>query len=131
MANPNCWTEQCQFTGTITQSNAAEGPCTQTAGYIADAEIYAILNNVSRVNQNFVDKSSQSNILVYDNTQWVAYMNPTIKAARNSAYQSLNMGGITDWATDLENYKDAPYPSTSWASFISKLVPLVKSSISS
>jgi len=130
MADASCWTEECLFTGTNTQSNAEQGPCTGTAGYIADAEIYDILNDPSRVNQNYVDDVSNSNILVYDNNQWVGYMNPSIKAARQSLYQGLHMGGSTDWASDLEAYNDVPYPSTSWNEFIQEFVlpPIFQSS---
>lgn len=122
MADPGCWTEECLFTGTNTQSDAAQGPCTATAGYIADAEIYDILNDASRVNQNYVDNVSNSNILVYDNNQWVGYMDPSTKATRQSLYQSLSMGGSTVWASDLEAYNDVPYPATSWNEFIQVFV---------
>lgn len=123
MADPACWTEECLFTGTNTQSNTEEGPCTGTAGYIADAETYAILSDSSRANQNYVDVGSDSNILVYDTNQWVGYMSPDIKSARQSLYQGLSMGGTTDWASDLEAYNNVPPPSTSWADFIQKFVP--------
>jgi GH18 family chitinase len=122
MADPACWTEECLFTGTNTQSDATEGPCTGTAGYISDAEIYDILNTPSRISQSYVDIGSDSNVLVYDNNQWVGYMNPQIKAARQSLYQGLSMGGTTDWASDLEAYNDVPAPSTSWTDFIQKFV---------
>ncbi|KAH8703812.1 hypothetical protein BGW36DRAFT_288853 [Talaromyces proteolyticus] len=121
MSDASCWTENCTFTGSSTQSNAEEGPCTATAGYIANAEIQDILNDPSRVNQNFVDDTSNTNILVYDNVQWVGYMDNNIKALRTSLYKSLNMGGSTDWATDLETYNNVPYPATSWTKFISDI----------
>jgi hypothetical protein len=121
MSDASCWTEECTFTGTNTQSNAEEGPCTATAGYIANAEIQDILNNASRVNQNYIDEDSNTNILVYDNVQWIGYMDDSIRASRQSLYQGLNMGGSTDWATDLEAYNDVPYPATSWADFISDI----------
>jgi hypothetical protein len=119
MSDASCWTEECTFTGTSTQSNAEEGPCTVTAGYIANAEILDILNNASRINQNYIDEASNTNILVYDNVQWVSYMDDNIRTSRQTLYQSLNMGGSTDWATDLEAYNAVPYPATSWAEFIS------------
>src|SRR4051794_16790345 len=66
MANAGCYNQQCFFLGTNTQSFALAGPCTGTAGYISNAEIKAILNDASRVNQNYIDQLSHSNILVYD-----------------------------------------------------------------
>lgn len=118
MSDASCWTEGCTFTGSKTQSNAEEGPYTATAGYIANAEIQSILNNPSRVNQNYLDDISNTNILVYDNVQWIGYMDDSVKASRQSLYQSLNMGGSTDWATDLETYNNVSYPATSWLVFI-------------
>lgn len=128
MAEAGCHTADCLFTGTATQSNAEKGPCTVTAGYIGDAEIYAIISgdtnttgnskrDSSFVNQNYVDKASNSRILVYGDTQWVAYMDADIRSERASLYQGLSMGGSTNWASDLETYNPAPDTSTSWASF--------------
>jgi len=121
MSDASCWTEECTFTGSNSQSNAEEGPCTATAGYIANAEIQDILNDPSRVNQNYIDGPSNTNILVYDDVQWVGYMDDDVRAARIAVYQALSMGGSTDWATDLEAYNDVPYPATSWADFISDI----------
>src|ERR1700761_5132405 len=104
MADANCHTEGCLFTGTNSQSNAVAGPCTGTAGYMADAEIKDIMNNSSRVVQNYLDEGSNTNVLVYDNDQWGGWVDSDTKAARKSLYQSLNMGGTTDWATDLQSY---------------------------
>lgn len=69
MADASCYTHDCLYTGTASQSDAAEGPWTGTAGYISDAEIYDIINNnSSRVNQNYFDTTSNSRNVVYDNT---------------------------------------------------------------
>lgn len=122
MSDASCWTEECTFTGTQTQSNAEEGACTATAGYLANAEIQDILNNASRINQNYLDDNSYTNILVYDDVQWVGYMDDSNKATRQLVYQVLNMGGSTDWATDLTTYNNVPYPATSWTGFISDVV---------
>jgi hypothetical protein len=116
MADPGCFTENCFFTGTNAQSNAWAGPCTGTAGYLSDAEIKQIIADPARVNQQYVDDTSQTNVLVFDNGQWVGYMSPEIKSSRQNLYQGMNMGGTTDWATDLEDFNDVPPPSTSWES---------------
>lgn len=117
MAQAGCYTENCFFTGTSTQSDATVGPCTNTAGYISNAEINDILNS-NRVNQNYVDGPSNTNILVYDNTQWIGWMSPSIKASRKAVYEVLKMGGASDWASDLASYNDVPSVSASWANFI-------------
>lgn len=118
MAAAGCYTENCLFTGSSTVSDAAEGPCTATAGYISDAEIKDIIADGSRVNYNLVDDSSSSNILVYDDVQWVAWMDEDTKAARKLLYQLLQMGGSTDWAVDLEDYQDPPGGTASWSGFM-------------
>ncbi|KAJ3483725.1 hypothetical protein NLG97_g7237 [Lecanicillium saksenae] len=82
------------------------GVCTDTASYISDAEIKGILKNPSRVNHNYVDGPSSSNILVYDDTEWVSWMSPAVMASRTAIYKSLNMGGTTNWAIDLEDFVD-------------------------
>lgn len=117
MAEPGCYGVNCQFTGTPSHSNAKKGPCTDTAGYIANAEIKQILDDPSRVNQHYLDEASNSNILVYDNIQWVGYMSSKIRSFRSALYKNLNMGGTTNWATDLESFIDPPTYSDGWGSF--------------
>ncbi|KAJ5726918.1 Glycoside hydrolase superfamily [Penicillium malachiteum] len=122
MAEAGCYGPNCLYLGSADDSQATPGVCTQTAGYIANAEILEILANSSRVNENYIDIDSNTNILVYDDTQWVGWMSDGIKTSRKSVYQGLSMGGWTDWATDLQEYNDAPFTSTSWTSFISDAV---------
>src|SRR3954453_24037763 len=43
MSKAGCKTEECQFLGDSTNSPAAKGQCTKTSGYIAAAEIRAII----------------------------------------------------------------------------------------
>ncbi|PNY26292.1 Chitinase [Tolypocladium capitatum] len=117
MAEAGCHTADCVYTGTPLHSNAEKGPCTGTASYIANAEIQAILKNSSRVNEHYVDETSNSNILVYDNIQWVGYMSPEIRDSRTAIYKELNMGGTTNWAIDLESYNGPPARSGSWFNF--------------
>lgn len=118
-----CWTANCPFTSPL--SGATPGQCTDTAGYIADYELDTIISgNPSAV--SMWDTSSYSNILVYDETQWVAYvslgdeaivrnrnvtdpdlqMNDSNKAVRKLLYESLSFLGISDWAVDLQSEGD-------------------------
>lgn len=117
MAQPGCYANNCFYTGGPLDSQAKKGKCTETAGYIANAEIDEILKDPSRVNQNFVDRNSNSNILVYDNIQWVSYMDDKVKASRVGNYKAYSMGGTSDWAIDLAAYNNAPKGSTSWEDF--------------
>ncbi|PWY76008.1 glycoside hydrolase family 18 protein [Aspergillus sclerotioniger CBS 115572] len=122
MSEAGCYGPQCTFLGSADDSQAAPGPCTQTAGYIANAEIEAILANSSRVTQSYIDPTSNTNILVYDETQWVGWMSDGVKASRKSLYKGLAMGGTTDWATDLQKYNDPPFIAKSWEALIDDVV---------
>ncbi|KAI8252718.1 hypothetical protein K4K58_007656 [Colletotrichum sp. SAR11_239] len=94
-----------------------------TAGCIADAEIKEIISSGGSKRQNrvvthFLDASSHSDILVYDNNQWVGYMSESTKAARVKLSAGLGMAGTTDWASDLQQFNPVPKPAKDWASFI-------------
>lgn len=118
MADAGCYGHDCFYTGSAGASDATPGPCTGQAGYISDAEIYDIVNNhPNRVNQNFVETTSNSRVVVYDNNQWVAFMDDGIRSQRSALYKGLQMGGTTNWAIDLESYNDAPNINHSWDSF--------------
>lgn len=115
MADASCDGPTCKFTGDRMHSNAEKAECTDTAGYISNAEINQLLNhNSSRVNKHYVDTHSNSNIMIYDETNWVAYMTPEIRSQRTKMYKSLGMGGTVNWATDLEEFNDAPKGVDDW-----------------
>jgi chitinase len=115
MTTAGCYTADCTYTGA--NSGAFAGPCTQTEGYIADAEINSILAGTGTVLSadgspmavtgtpfSYFDNNSYSNIAVYDGTQWVGYMDNSNKADRVSLYQTYNFAGTADWAIDLQNF---------------------------
>lgn len=101
MAQAGCTGPSCKFTGSPRVSNAAKGRCTGTSGYLSDAEIDDIIT-FGRVNKQWVD--ADSNILVYNDTEWVAYMNVSTKEKRAGLYASYNFAGTSDWAVDLEDF---------------------------
>jgi GH18 family chitinase len=120
MAQAGCWGPDCLFTGDRFNSNAKPGRCTGTAGYLADAEIAEILNDQKRsgrVVRSFIDASSNSDILVYDDTEWVSYMSSSTKKLRATLYAIWGMGGTTDWAVDLQTFHDPPVPAKDWNTF--------------
>lgn len=98
-------------------SYAKKGRCTATGGYLADAEIEEILSDSSRVTRKYVDASSNSGILVYDETEWVAYMGAATKKTRTSLYRAWGPGGTTDWASDLQKFNDPPGPLSDWTPY--------------
>jgi GH18 family chitinase len=120
MADEGCWGPNCFYTGGRGSSDATKGKCTDTAGYIADAEILDIIKDrkrSGRVIKDFVDSGSHSNILIYDNNQWISYMSSDTKKQRAALYSAWGMAGTTDWATDLQKYHDVPAPAKNWKAF--------------
>jgi hypothetical protein len=119
MADPGCYNQDYFYLGDKLHSMATKGPCTDTAGYISNAEIKAILSDTDRAIRSYIDSGSHSNILVYDGDQWVGWMRNGIKSQRSTLYRGLNIGGVTDWAADLSDYYDTPPPpSSSWSDLI-------------
>lgn len=107
MATAGCTGPACKFTGSPRVSNAAKGRCTNTAGYISDAEILDVIL-FGRVNKQWSDAGSD--ILVYNDTEWVAYMNASTKSNREKLYSSYNFAGISDWAVDLQEFLEYVNP---------------------
>ena len=120
MVEPGCWGPDCLYSGGRGSSDATPGKCTNTAGYIADAEIAEIISGTKRsgrVTKSFLDVTSNSDILVYDDNQWVSYMSSNTKKMRAHLYSAWGMGGTTDWSSDLQKYNDPPAPAKSWATY--------------
>ncbi|KFG80073.1 chitinase [Metarhizium anisopliae] len=81
------------------ESGAKKAPCTDTAGYISNAEIQQIAQNGAPGLKQYTD-NSDSDVLVFGDN-WVAYMTDDRKAKRTARYKDLNFGGVSDWAVDL------------------------------
>ncbi|KAF6803218.1 glycoside hydrolase family 18 protein [Colletotrichum sojae] len=103
MAQAGCDGETCLFTGDNRNSQAAKGRCTGTAGYISNAEIDEIM---ATERKNKVWTKEGSNMMVYDDTEWVAWMDDDMKKKRAEFYDSYNFLGTTDWAIDLQQWMD-------------------------
>ena len=100
MAEEGCTGPMCTFLGTREDSMAAKGECTDTAGYIADAEIRQL--QLQGSGQSTYDADSDSDIFVYHGAEWVGWMDTDTKSRRVDLYQGLNFGGTSDWAIDLQ-----------------------------
>lgn len=111
MTEAGCTGPQCTYTGP--ESGATPGRYTNTAGYIANAEINLLISDDNST-QVLFDSDTDSDIIVYDSTQWVAYMTNTTKSTRTTYYQSLNMAGTSEWAIDLENFVDSIALNVQW-----------------
>ncbi|KAL7819905.1 glycoside hydrolase family 18 protein [Trichoderma gracile] len=83
-----------------------KGPiCTNSSGYMSNAEILDIMEDKKSYSvQAWYDEKTDSDYLIYNQTQWVAYMSKSVKEARIKKYQALNFGGISNWAIDLEEW---------------------------
>lgn len=121
MTNAGCTGPDCTYTGAYDVSNAFPGECTDTAGYIADAEIYDIINSGTQgweVFSTYYDEGSGSDILIYGNSlteaDWVAYLSGDGTQAKRLVWSvSYSIGGTFDWAIDLEQFYALPGANTS------------------
>ncbi|KAL6229345.1 hypothetical protein BDW75DRAFT_245821 [Aspergillus navahoensis] len=111
MTDSDCTGPMCTFTGP--DSGATPGRCTNTAGYIANAEIDLLISD-NNSTQVLFDSDTDSDIIIYDSVQWVAYMTNTTKSTRTEYYQSLNMAGTSEWAIDLESFGSSDANMTQW-----------------
>ncbi|RDW76305.1 Peptidoglycan-binding Lysin subgroup [Aspergillus mulundensis] len=108
MAEEGCTGPMCGFTGDRLNSDAQKGSCTDTAGYISNAEIDQILTLEDNV-KSWHDGASNSDIMVWDDLEWVAYMSETTKSTRRDHWKGLNFAGTIDWAVDLQAFTDDDY----------------------
>ncbi|ENH66898.1 Killer toxin subunits alpha/beta [Fusarium oxysporum f. sp. cubense race 1] len=100
MSSARCKGPTCTFTGP--ESGAAKGKCTNTAGYISNAELNALIHSHSGDVEKWHDAKTDSDYMIFDDTNWVAYMSEETKQGRTAKYKSLNFGGTSDWEIDLQ-----------------------------
>ncbi|KAK3330048.1 killer toxin alpha/beta [Apodospora peruviana] len=100
MEKAGCDGPECTFVGP--ESGAQKGMCTDTSGYISNAEI-GLLKTRKGVKE-WTDTKSASQIMTWDGTEWVAYMTDDQKKARGTRYKGLNFAGTVDWAVDLQGF---------------------------
>lgn len=111
MSDPSCSGPDCIYTGGYDLSNAREGICTMTAGFLANAEIKEIIEGGSDqwpIFRTYYDAVSQNDILIYGDdsgADWVSWMNSSTWGDRIIYAVKQNMGGSVDWAIDLESYQ--------------------------
>ncbi|KAJ5441854.1 hypothetical protein N7491_004260 [Penicillium cf. griseofulvum] len=101
MSDPTCRGPMCTFVGERNNSPAKPGRCTDTGGYISNFEILEIIDKGGAI-KSWYDEATDSDYLVFNSVEWVAYMTNKTKDRRRDQYKGLNCGGTTDWATDLQ-----------------------------
>jgi chitinase len=106
MKDYGCDGPMCRFTGSATESEALPGRCTETSGYISNAEIREIIANymggTSSAIKSWHDTDSNTDMLVYGDLEWIAFMSDKTKESRTNWVKGLNFGGTSDWAVDLD-----------------------------
>ncbi|KAF6802835.1 Killer toxin subunits alpha/beta 6 [Colletotrichum sojae] len=107
IAESTCYGPDCTFEGTSDESPAAKGECTDTGGYLSLAEINKILSEDPTA-RTWIDTSSgsNSNVMVYQYDEWVAYMDDNIRQTREGLAKRRNFGGTIEWAVDLQEFLD-------------------------
>ncbi|KAL4873983.1 hypothetical protein BDV12DRAFT_205395 [Aspergillus spectabilis] len=113
MSEPGCVTPECTFDGP--QTTALPGICTGTPGVLANAEIEEIIIE-GEFDEWYYDSESDSNILVYNETQWVAFLGKGTMRRRVEYYKSLGFAGFANWAIDLTRWTgdDGDPEGTGW-----------------
>ncbi|QIW97347.1 hypothetical protein AMS68_002865 [Peltaster fructicola] len=100
MMDSSCTGLTCHYTGP--DSTAVSGFCTNTPGYISNAEIQFSIAWDGLTPQ--YDASSNSMILVNAGNNWVSYMDHNIMAFRKLCYQIWGFAGSAEWAIDLSSF---------------------------
>lgn len=103
MVDDSCTGPDCFFTGP--DSTAEAGPCTDTAGIVAQAELQLVLDTAAEGTTSWYDADSDSDMVVFDGT-WAAYMSEEVKASRTELYKDYNLAGTVNWAIDLVEFED-------------------------
>ncbi|KAJ5720849.1 uncharacterized protein N7483_008783 [Penicillium malachiteum] len=96
MTEAGCTASDCTW-----DTGGAAGECTDTVGYISNAEINSILASDSSAN---FTSTSDTDFIVYNSTQWVGYMTNDTKVERQAYYETYNFAGTSEWAIDLEAF---------------------------
>ncbi|KAG8163304.1 hypothetical protein KVR01_006601 [Diaporthe batatas] len=102
MSDSSCKGPECTFTGK--ESGATKGSCTDTAGYISNVEIQALISQANGDNPDGLTISQykdEGDILIYNDNQWVSWLTPESYNERKAWYDGMNFGGSVDWAVDL------------------------------
>lgn len=102
MSTKGCTGPTCTFLGGKT-SPAKKGVCTETGGYISNAEINDLINQ-GRADKVWYDKTTKSNFMVYDDVEWVAFMDKKNRDERYDWAKKNNFGGTITWAIDLQQF---------------------------
>lgn len=105
MSEAGCTTEDCNFEGP--NSTAMAGLCTGTPGYLSNFEIRDIISQAAYPDDygtvvNKAWSTYEGDFLVFNDNNWVSYLKDETYRARSLWAFNSNLGGIVEWATDLD-----------------------------
>ncbi|CAO3628090.1 unnamed protein product [Cunninghamella echinulata] len=96
-SDPNCSGPTCTFTA----QGATPGQCTKESSYLGYGEIEDIILS-GNIRNMYYDAESDSDILLYNTNDWVAYTNLTTTMPRRyEMARNMNLKGTVEWAVDL------------------------------
>ncbi|KAL8413204.1 hypothetical protein RB594_004724 [Gaeumannomyces avenae] len=104
LSQPGCRGPMCTFLGDRLNSPAAKGRCTDTGGYISNAEINELIDGKTTSIVTWHDADSNSDMIIHGFTEWGAYMTPTTKNTRREHWTGAGFRGTIDWAVDLQAF---------------------------
>ncbi|GLI79232.1 glucan endo-1,3-alpha-glucosidase agn1 [Penicillium ochrochloron] len=103
LVEAGCTGPDCHFTGPL--SGATPGICTDTAGYISNYEIFNWLsqdqNSDIYGNISISQYEDEGDVFIFNETDWISWLSPESYVSRREWGDSLNFGGTSDWAVDL------------------------------
>ncbi|KAJ5646716.1 hypothetical protein N7490_003088 [Penicillium lividum] len=105
MTTAGCTASDCTW-----DTGGEAGECTDTVGYISNAELNTILASDSTAS---LTSTNDTDYIVYNSTQWVGYMTNSTKVKRQAYYETFNFAGTAEWAVDLESFVSSDSGSSS------------------
>ncbi|CUM64419.1 uncharacterized protein PRCAT00002022001 [Priceomyces carsonii] len=100
LSSAKCTAVGCPFTGP--NSGAKAGPITNTPGILSEPEINAIASS-TRKNKRSTDSKAQCDIMVFDNTQWVAWPKAGERTTMQLYFKASGLGGSALWLSNYYN----------------------------
>ncbi|QIW94573.1 hypothetical protein AMS68_000091 [Peltaster fructicola] len=95
LSDPSCKTAGCAFSG-----GGNPGPCSVSAGTLMFSEITDIIAAGATVT---LDKQAASQIVTWDNNQWVSYDDETTLKMKADYANSKCLGGLMVWAASTDD----------------------------
>lgn len=104
LSDPSCTKPGCPFSGA-----SSPGPCTDTGGILGYYEIQDILRGTTTKKRDTIspthDATDAVNYFTFDKDQWVSYDDAVTFKQKTDWANSVGLGGVLIWASDLGTCK--------------------------